>query len=156
MESPTQRTGGGRVLLFSLLPVFCFWILSAEPAGAVELRLTGPCSALPGTTVEFLLEAYSSEVITVAAYQADLIYDPSVLQFVSYQGPLEGGFSSGPTRSTSTPGSLSVAGLSCGSMPPGGGSLLLGRARFNVVGPAGSSTGLSLSGPSVLDRKSVV
>jgi hypothetical protein len=145
----------GDVRSFSrLFVIFAALLLSLSPsaASAVELRLEGPCSALPGTTVEFRVHIHSTEILTVSAYQADVVFDPAVLQAVSYAGPADGRFSDGPAASRSNAaGTLSVSGLSCGSTAPGRGSVVVGLLRFQVVGAAGSSTSLSFIGASLLD-----
>ncbi|HZE89284.1 MAG TPA: thrombospondin type 3 repeat-containing protein [Verrucomicrobiae bacterium] len=125
--------------------------VSTVRAGTLEFE--GPCSAVPGATIDFNISARFDETVAPGAYQFDLIFDPAVLQFVSYRSPADGRFAATTVSRLAGPGDLVAAGLSCADTTPGH-DFGLGTARFKVLGKAGTATRLSLSGASFLTSAS--
>jgi hypothetical protein len=108
-----------------------------------KLKFEGACSATPGSLLEFKLTAAFDQPVAAGAYQADVVYDQSVLQLVGYRSPFGSPFD-GQTYSRPGGGTVSTGGLACGTSPPTRGPFVLGKLRFQVVGAPGASTGIDL------------
>lgn len=126
--------------------LLCVW---AAPVDAAVVQIVGPCSATPGTTVEFKLIAGFEERLLVGAYQTDVVFDSEVLKFVSYGPPLAGRFDPGTYSRLNSPGALSAAGISCTTTPLTN-SVVLGKIRLRVIGAVGSSSVITLGALSFL------
>ena len=100
--------------------------------------------------MEFKVTVAFDDAVVAGAYQADFVFNPAVLQFISYKPPLEGRFEAVTVSRISAAGILSTAGLSCTSNNPST-SFTLGNLRFKVIGAVGSSTALSFGSPSFLN-----
>lgn len=129
--------------------------LSGDPAaqttGPGVVRLSGPCSAQPGTTVTFDVETvnFTSGVVGV---QGTVAYDPAALQLVDVTAPQDGPFTGGPRVSLEVvPGQLRFAALDCGSASPGTEIPVAARLRFQVLAPVGAGLTLGLADVVALD-----
>jgi hypothetical protein len=135
-------------VLFGATLLLCL-AASVVPSQAGSIGIQGPCSATPGSLIEFKITAAFEETLVPGAYETDLIFDPAVLQLISYQSPVDGRFEQGTFSNLIGQGDLSMGGLSCTETPPTPSSVL-GKVRFKAVGPIGSSSRIFLRTPTFL------
>jgi len=137
--------------LFTLSAPSLLLLLSSvtAPALAGSIKITGPCSVTPDAFVDFNISATFEENLVPGAYETDVIFDPTVIQAISFKSPITGQFGPGTFSNLIGQGALAVGGLSCSDTPPTPTSDL-GKVRFKAVGPVGSGTMISFRAPTFL------
>jgi cohesin domain-containing protein/thrombospondin type 3 repeat protein len=117
------------------------------------VRLSGACSAQPGSTVVFDVQTLSF-TSAVAALQGAISYDPAALALVDVTAPGDGPFAGARlvTREPA-PGEMRFAVLDCDADSPSTETEIpvAARVRFQVLASAGSSVTLALADAAALD-----
>ncbi len=132
------------------------WLAAAAaPTCAGVIRIVGPCSAQPGSTVTFEIQALGYDT-TVVAVRGFVAFDPAGLLLVDVTSPAGGPFSAGPLESLPAGADrIGFAALDCGESSPGTDIPVVARLRFQVLAAAGAPLTLGLDGVVALDGDGV-
>ena len=128
-----------------------FGSVAAQTTQPGVVRLSGACSAQPGSTVTFEVQTLGF-TSAVAALQGAISYDPARLALVDVSAPGEGPFAGGPQVSReSAPGEVRFATLDCDVSSPAPEIPVAARVRFQVLASAGAGVTLGLSDVATFD-----